>query len=185
MGKNRTGLVLKIAEKRTTFNWIFFLLVLLFGKGSKSWILTGLPFLIAGAGLRIMSSGTIKKNEILTDTGPYKMCRHPLYLGSLLISLGLVIISRSVPVLLYFLVFFPLTYIPAMIMEEKFLTEKFGDAHTIYKKLTPSFVPDIRKANLENFSWEQVKRNSEYVNWLVIIFLLASVLIKPYFILEK
>lgn len=178
MGKNRTGVILKIAEKRTTFNWIFFLLVLVLGKGTPSMVLAGVPFIAAGLLLRVLSSGIIKKNEILTDTGPYGMCRHPLYLGSFLVSAGLVIVSNSVFVLIYFLVFFPLTYIPTMFSEERFLSEKFGDKYLLYRKQTPMIIPGIRKVNLKNFSWRRVNLNREYVNWMIVLFLLAAALIK-------
>lgn len=184
MGKNGTGLILKIAARRTTFNWIFFLLVLVLGKGNSYQILAGIPFITAGAFLRIMSSGTIKKNEVLTTTGTYRMCRHPLYLGSLLISVGFIIISHSIFVLFYFLVFFPATYIPTIFMEEQFLMEKFGNEYLLYKKQTSLFVPDIRKSNLQNFSWKQVKKNKEYINWAVILTLIIIALIKPCFILK-
>ncbi len=185
MGGNRTGIVLnRIAQKRTTFNWIFFILVLILGKGTLIYVLTGIPFILVGMVLRTLSSGTIKKNEILTDTGPYTMCRHPLYLGSFLISAGLVIISQSIFILTYFLIFFPITYIPTIFKEEKFLADKFGKAHLIYKKQTSLFVPDIRKFNLQNFSWKRVKENKEHINWLVILFLITVALIKSYSILK-
>lgn len=185
MGKNRAGFILKIAEKRTTFNWIFYLLVLFLGKGGNRDLLAGIPLIIAGAVLRLLSSGTIKKNEILTDTGPYRMCRHPLYLGSLLVSLGFVIASRSIPVLAYFLVFFPMTYIPAMLNEERYLEDKFKDAYILYRKQTPAFIPRLRTTGLKNFSWAQVIKNGEQLNWYVIFFLLTAALIKSNFILQK
>lgn len=50
---------------------------------------------------------------------------------------------------------------------------------------TRAFIPDISKLNLQNFSWEQVKKNKEYINWFVILFLLFSALIKSYLILNK
>ncbi len=185
MGKNRAGFILKIAEKRTTFNWIFYLLVLILGKGRLCQILEGIPLIIAGAVVRIMASGTIRKNEVISSTGPYRMCRHPLYLGSLLISLGFVITSRSIPVLAYFLVFFPLAYVPTILVEERLLTRKFGDAYVLYRKQTPPFIPAIRKVDLRDFSWAQVRKNKEYTNWFVILVLLSAALIKANLILEK
>jgi protein-S-isoprenylcysteine O-methyltransferase Ste14 len=186
MGEYRTCHILtEIAKKRTTFNGLFFILILILGKGGLCYVLAGIPFILAGAFLRITAAGTIKKNEVLTDTGPYKICRHPLYLGSLLIAMGLVIISHNLFILLYFLIFFPITYIPTILMEERFLAERFGDTYITYKKKTPLFIPKLKKLNLSNFSWARVKNNKEYVNWLIVLILIITVLIKPYLILGK
>jgi hypothetical protein len=185
MGKNRTGFFVKIAEKRTTFNWIFFILAGVFGKGGYLNVLKGLPFILAGAIIRTLAAGTIKKNEVLTDTGPYGICRNPLYLGSFLISAGLVIASRNIFILLYFIVFFPLAYIPAILGEEGFLAGKFGESYFAYKKKTPAFLPRIKKTGMKNFSWEQAVKNKEHINWLVVSILLIILLIKPCLVLDK
>ncbi len=185
MGKNRAGFFVMLAGKRATFNWLFFIFVGIFGRGGYINVLTGMLFILAGAFIRILAAGTIKKNEVLTDTGPYRMCRNPLYLGSFLISSGLVIAADNIFILLYFLVFFPLAYIPAILGEEKFLTKKFGENYLLYKRKTPAFIPHIKKTDMENFSWKQVKENKEYINWLVISVLLIILLIEPYLVFNK
>jgi protein-S-isoprenylcysteine O-methyltransferase Ste14 len=186
MGRNRTGRILnKIAKKRTTFNGLFFMLILILGKGLLCYILAGIPFILAGIFLRIIAAGTIKKNQVLTNTGPYKICRHPLYLGSFLISTGFVIFSHNIFILLYFLIFFPLMYIPTILSEERFLTDKFGKSYLEYKKQTPLFVPKLRKLSLSDFSWVRVKTNKEYINWLIFLILILSVLIKSYLIFDN
>lgn len=185
MGKNRAGFFVMLAGKRATFNWLFFIFVGIFGRGGYINVLTGMLFILAGAFMRTLAAGTIKKNEVLTDTGPYSMCRNPLYLGSFLISAGLVIAAKNTFILLYFLVFFPLAYIPAILTEEDFLAGKFGENYLLYKKKTPAFIPHIKKTDMENFSWKQVRENKEYINWLVILTLLLVLSIKPYLIFKK
>ena len=186
MGRNRTGLILnKIAKKRTTFNWVFFILILVLGDGILYYVLAGIPFILAGILLRTMAAGIIKKNQVLTNTGPYKICRHPLYLGSFFISTGFVILSHNLFILLYFLIFFPLAYIPTIFSEERFLTGKFGNAYLEYKKQTPLFIPKLRKLSLSDFSWARVKSNKEYINWLIFLILIVAVLIKPYLIFDN
>lgn len=43
---------------------------------------------LCGAGLRFWATLYVggRKNEVLVDAGPYSLCRHPLYLGSLLLG---------------------------------------------------------------------------------------------------
>lgn len=184
MGKYRIkNTFLKLAEKRTTFNLIFFLLVIILGKVSSISFYTGIPFIFAGIFIRTIAAGTIKKNIYLTTTGPYQICRHPLYLGNFLFSAGLSIISHNLFVFLFFLIFFPLTYIPTILKEEDFLTEKFGDEYIKYKKKVPCFIPYFKKINNLEFSWDKVKENREYINWIIILLLITGLLIKSYYIL--
>jgi len=178
MGKYRTGLYLKLAKKRTTFGWIFFILVVILGKGNVKHILTGLPFIILGELIRSLSAGTIRKNEILATDGTYKLCRHPLYFGSFLISTGFVIASNNFFIFLYFIILFPLFYISAIKKEENYLIEKFAQEYLNYRKTVPAFFPALRKINLKNISFSQMIKNNEHINWLIITLVLLLLLIK-------
>lgn len=179
MGRYRNNIIDWLIKKRTTFGWIFFILVAILGKGNKRYILYGLPFIITGELIRIISSGTIKKNEVLTKEGIYSFCRNPLYFGSFLISLGFSIASKNIFIWLYFIIFFPLIYYLTIKYEEKFLFEKFGNEYLEYKKSVPSFIPFFKKKNIfKNFSFVQLKRNDEIQNIVVIILLIVFLLIK-------
>lgn len=41
---------------------------------------------LLGVGIRSWAAGTIRKNSELATSGAYSLCRHPLYLGSFLMS---------------------------------------------------------------------------------------------------
>src|SRR6185369_449860 len=58
-------------------------------------ILIGLPIAIAGAILRGMAAGVIRKDSKLATAGPYAWTRNPLYFGSSLLALGFGIISAN------------------------------------------------------------------------------------------
>ena len=74
-------------------------------------LLSGFGFYLLGMLLRAWSSGHLKKEVELTTSGPYRYTRNPLYLGNLLMGMGVVAAARSWGVLivigLYFLVFYP------------------------------------------------------------------------------
>jgi len=172
---------MKIFPKRTTFGWLLFILVAIFSKGTLKHILIGFVFIFIGETIRTLASGIIKKNEILAVEGVYKLCRHPLYFGSFLISLGLSITAKNIFIWIYFIVFFPLLYIPTILKEEKFLKEKFKDEYEKYQNLTPIFFPKFKKVDLKNFSWGKFKENKEYINWIVLVLLGIILLIKTKF----
>jgi protein-S-isoprenylcysteine O-methyltransferase Ste14 len=65
--------------------------VLLLARPDVEFLLAGAPFALLGAALRAWAAGTIRKNRVLTVVGPYAHLRHPLYAGSFLIGLGIVI----------------------------------------------------------------------------------------------
>ena len=186
MGRNGTGFFLNISKKRTTFGWLFFVIVVVVGRGDKTNIIAAGPFLLIGLFLRCLAAGTIKKNEVLTTSGPYKFCRHPLYLGSFFIATGLVIASAHPLTFVYFIILFPMTYIPAMFSEEKFLQSRFGNAYLDYKKKVPMLLPKVLRINLvENFSWRQLLKNEEYLNIVAVFAVIIILLIKAYFVSLK
>ncbi|MDQ6993845.1 MAG: isoprenylcysteine carboxylmethyltransferase family protein, partial [Mariprofundus sp.] len=53
----------------------------------QSWMI-GLVVITLGEALRIWASGYIHKSAEVTSSGPYAMCRHPLYLGHFIIATG-------------------------------------------------------------------------------------------------
>src|ERR1700736_4031230 len=53
------------------------------------------PISVAGLLLRGWAAGHLAKNQSLAVSGPYAFTRNPLYLGTLLVALGLVISSRQ------------------------------------------------------------------------------------------
>lgn len=70
----------------------------------------------------------------LVQVGPYRFSRNPLYLGGLLILLGLVIIwSSIVTAILLILVYIIFRYV-FIKKEETILEEEFGDEYREFKK---------------------------------------------------
>lgn len=82
-------------------------------------------------------------NQTIIKTGPYKLIRHPGYLGQLIIFLG---ISTSISNWLSVLaMIFPITfgYLYRIYVEEKFLIEQFGEDYLSYQKRTKRLIPMI------------------------------------------
>ena len=82
-------------------------------------------------------------SQDLITSGAFKFVRHPLYLGCLLLYLGLVFSTLSIISLIVFGgIFIFYNYIATY--EEKYLEEKFHAEYTTYKEKTQKWVPRIK-----------------------------------------
>jgi protein-S-isoprenylcysteine O-methyltransferase Ste14 len=97
----------------------------------STWI-AGLIIAGTGEALRIWAAGHLEKSREITSSGPYRHTRHPLYLGSTLIGIGVAVASASPAVAAIIGVYVALTLSAARRSEEAHLREKFGDAYDAY-----------------------------------------------------
>ena len=86
------------------------------------------------------------KDEKLITTGPFALCRHPLYALSMLGALGLGITSRSVLLCVAVVVLIAALVVYAASCEEQFLADSFPEEFQAYVGATPNkwwprFVP--------------------------------------------
>jgi hypothetical protein len=91
----------------------------------------------------------------VTVSGPYGFSRHPLYVGSSLIGVGIAIASASLVVAVLTAIYLAATLAAAIATEEKHLTEKFGQAYPEYRD---GRAPDASRP----FTVARVMRNREY-----------------------
>jgi protein-S-isoprenylcysteine O-methyltransferase Ste14 len=154
MSVHKNSLLFRIARRRVIVSRVFGVLVLLlalFTAGSLSQdSLTDTLFEASGLFLlTICSIGRMwallyisgyKKRELITE-GPYSMVRHPLYVFSLIGAIGIGLASENILVLVALVTFYLLYYPLTIIVEEKKLMDKFGQAYLDYIKRTPRFLP--------------------------------------------
>ena len=102
---------------------------------------TGLVAVLVGLAVRSWAAGVINKTKVLATTGPYRMCRHPLYLGSLLMMFGFCVLVGSL--LDACVVFGPVLgiYLLTIQREERRLAARYGAAWTSYTAAAPQFFP--------------------------------------------
>jgi len=106
-----------------------------------------LALVLPGLALRAAASGTVKKNQELTVSGPYAFTRNPLYLGSSLIAAGFALAALSWPLTLLLAIGFVVIYIPVVASEEKFLRATFP-GFDAYCSLVPRFLPRLTPAKI-------------------------------------
>ena len=86
--------------------------------------------------IRIWAAGHLEKGREVTRSGPYRWTRHPLYVGSSVIALGVVIAARHPLVTIVTLVYMVATLTAAIRTEEAFLRGAFGDIYDRYRAST-------------------------------------------------
>ncbi|MCU0485375.1 MAG: isoprenylcysteine carboxylmethyltransferase family protein [Anaerolineales bacterium] len=86
---------------------------------------------------------SVKPDQTLVQKGPYRFIRHPAYAGYLLMALGISLGYASLLGLLSTLVMLlpSLTY--RMKVEERLLSEHFGEAYSHYARATHRLIPGI------------------------------------------
>lgn len=77
----------------------------------------------------------------LVQGGIFAHSRNPLYLGNILILIGLGIIYNSIWVYIFGFGFFIFGYLAIVMAEEAFLKDKFGVEYETYCKRVPRFIP--------------------------------------------
>jgi len=107
--------------------------------------LVGYLVLLAGLTVRIWCMFYIggRKSHELIDSGPYSVCRNPLYMGTFLLMIGVGLCFENLLMLLLIaIVVFPAHY-AAVLLEEKHMEGIFGDEYRAYKKRVPRFRPRV------------------------------------------
>ena len=95
----------------------------------------------AGGATRSRSLGAASD---LVTTGPYAHVRNPLYLGNLLLSLGVCVIANVYWMIIVLLVGYFVQYLPIIASEEAYLREFCGAPYQTYYAAVPRFIPRLR-----------------------------------------
>ena len=90
------------------------------------------------------SSGRNTKEQLaenLNTLGMYSVCRHPLYLGNILMMLGIALFTRSLLFTVVSFLFYVLVYERIIAAEERFLGGKFGETFRAWTETPPALIP--------------------------------------------
>lgn len=144
-------------------------------------ILLGAAIGLLGLAIRAYAAGYLRKQEVLTVTGPYAHTRNPLYFGSSILAVGAVVATDSGWAAVLILGYFALVYTLVMRREETELRQKHGPSFDAYAKSVPLFFPQLTPSRelggtQISFSFAQYEKNHEY-RAVVGFFLLLLVLV--------
>lgn len=120
----------------------------------RTWAI-GLAIALAGEAFRLWAAGHLEKSREVTRSGPYRLTRHPLYVGSSIIALGIVVAAKSAIVAVIAAIYMGATIAAAIRTEEAFLRSAFGP---VYDEYRGARAEPMRR----NFSWTRAVRNREH-----------------------
>ncbi|MDH4164649.1 MAG: isoprenylcysteine carboxylmethyltransferase family protein [Nitrospirota bacterium] len=133
---------------------------------TAAWFVPGAVITIAGEWLRLWAAGHLRKNKQLTTTGPYSYVKNPLYIGTLLITLGYSAMAVNPWIMVAGFVWFFIYYAPYKKKQEnEKLIGSFGEAWKVFDAAVPDYLPRFTPypgRGTNRWSWEVVKENSEH-----------------------
>jgi protein-S-isoprenylcysteine O-methyltransferase Ste14 len=134
----------------------------------------GLLVAVVGEAIRIWAAGHLEKGREVTRSGPYRWSAHPLYVGSSVIALGVVIAAHSVVAGVLAALYMGATLTAAVRTEEAFLRGRFGGAYDEYRRSEGDEMD-------RRFSVARALRNREYraVIGLLIGFAFLALRVSP------
>jgi protein-S-isoprenylcysteine O-methyltransferase Ste14 len=144
-----------LARRRVSLGFVVAVAVLYFSRPTWASLAAGTTIGIAGEAIRVWAAGHLEKSREVTTSGPYRFTRHPLYLGSSIMGLGVGVASRSLVVSLLMIVYLGATIAAAIRTEEAFLRQQFADAYDAY-------AASRGPVAVRGFSLGRAWRNREY-----------------------
>lgn len=153
--RDPSRLVRFLARRRVALGLVTVLVALVLARPTwESWR-AGLFVAIVGEAIRIWAAGHLEKGREVTRSGPYRWTAHPLYVGSSVLALGVVLAADSLVVGVLAALYMGSTITAAVQTEEAFLRRTFGASYEQYRR---SEGEDVGR----RFSTARAVRNREY-----------------------
>jgi protein-S-isoprenylcysteine O-methyltransferase Ste14 len=151
----RASIASELARWRVPLGFLFGIAVLVLATPRDTPLVVGGAVAVVGEALRVWAAGHLEKSREVTKSGPYRFTRHPLYLGSAVMGIGLAIAANSIAVAAIVAVYLTATLTAAIRSEEAFLRGRFGREYDAY---AAGAACDVER----RFSVERALRNREY-----------------------
>jgi rfaE bifunctional protein nucleotidyltransferase chain/domain len=122
-----------LQRKRVAIGFLLAVAVFWLARPTPVSLIAGALVALPGELLRIWASGHITKGREVTRSGPYRLVRHPLYLGSTILGIGFAIATWQVVPALIVIAYLAITIPAAMKAEEAELEGQFGREFAAYR----------------------------------------------------
>jgi Phospholipid methyltransferase len=150
----------KLARLRVPLGFGCGVVVLWLAQPTRRTLVAGFAVACVGELLRIWAAGHLEKSREVTRSGPYRWLRHPLYVGSSIMSAGLAIACWSAPVAVLVAVYMTSTLTAAIRTENAFLRGAFGADYEAWLDASRRDDPGVTVHR--RFSISRARRNREH-----------------------
>jgi protein-S-isoprenylcysteine O-methyltransferase Ste14 len=123
-----------LARRRVPLGFLCAAGVLWLARPTPQSLAIGGVLAVAGEMFRIWAAGHLEKGREVTQSGPYRLTRHPLYAGSAMIAMGAAIASARLSAAIIIGVYRACTIVSAIRHEEAGMRAAFGDQYDAYKE---------------------------------------------------
>lgn len=144
-----------LARRRVPLGFVTALVALVLAQPTWTTWRAGLAIAAIGEAIRVWAAGHLEKSREVTRSGPYRWTRHPLYVGSSVMALGIVVAAHSVVLAVIATIYMATTIAAAVRTEEAYLRRTFGDTYDRYSRSEADPMP-------RRFSVDRAMRNREY-----------------------
>jgi protein-S-isoprenylcysteine O-methyltransferase Ste14 len=158
------------AHNRVRVTIVVGLAYIAFSRPYWSALAAGTTIILIGQLIRFWGAGYLEKNVRLARGGPYRLVRHPLYVGSFLMGLGLAVsVANPVWWTIGYLLLFVGFFLPAIHVEELRLQSIFGAEYQDLMVEVPALFPRLMRRSsppsppieAASFAWSRVLKNRE------------------------
>ena len=130
---NAPAWVRLIARRRVALGFLLAVAAFLLARPTLWSIVVGTLVALPGQLVRLWAAGHITKGREVTRSGPYRIVRHPLYLGSTIMGVGFAIATWSVASALIVAAYLVIAIPATMRSEEAELEAQFGGEYEAYR----------------------------------------------------
>ncbi|MGC2658686.1 MAG: methyltransferase [Bryobacteraceae bacterium] len=170
-----------VARLRVPCGFLLLITFAVLSRPTRASILNSIPICALGLFIRAWAAGHLAKNQDLATSGPYAYLRNPLYAGTLITAVGIMIAARNLALAAIFILVFTLVYLPVIELEEQHLREIFPD-YAIYALSIHRLLPLQKWPGAQRrFSWSLYRRNEEYKALIGFLIALAWLIFRSWF----
>jgi protein-S-isoprenylcysteine O-methyltransferase Ste14 len=152
----RFGLLVSPVVANFSAFGLFFAALVMFSRSSEAFLalplaVSGCLLALAGAALVLRSRAELgsawslvpRASQSLVTTGPYRLVRHPIYLGLVLVAVGEALAFGCLPALLIVLSAILPTFVWRARAEETLLSRTLSQHYTVYRQRTKMIIPHV------------------------------------------
>ena len=132
--KNERRIETRLAQWRVPLGFFCAGAVLWLARPTPRSLAIGGAIALIGEMFRIWAAGHLEKGREVTQSGPYRITRHPLYVGSAMIALGAAVASTRISAMVLIAIYMLVTIMSAIRHEEASMRASFGDQYEAYAK---------------------------------------------------